>query len=85
MANIVAPGKDDYCFGLRLNKTSPNKIVFLLTILVQKQQLTLPHILKGFDISSFEFVYNIKRLSLFGEIGMVHMNRQMLSVQVVRL
>ena len=30
IANIVAPGKDDYCFGLRLNKTSLKRNSFSL-------------------------------------------------------
>ena len=86
IANIVAPGKDDYCFGLRLNKTSQKEIVFLLTILVQKLQLTLPHILKGVLIFLVLNLYIILKDFLFLErLVLVHMNRQMLSVQVERL
>ncbi len=70
IANIVAPGKDDYCFGLRFNKTSPKRNSFSLNYFSSKTATDSTSYLKrSFDISSFEFVYNIKRLSLFGEIG----------------
>ena len=70
IANIVSPGKDDYCFGLRLNKTNQKKDSYALNYFSSKTATdSTSYIKREYDISTFEFNLNIKKLNLFGEIG----------------
>jgi len=70
IANIVSPGKDDYCFGLRLNKTTQKQNSYSLNYFSSKTATdSSSYANRNYDISTFEFNYRIKKLNLFGEIG----------------
>ena len=70
IANIVSPGKDDYCFGLRLNKTTQKQNSYSLNYFSSKTATdSTSYAGRGYDMSTFEFNYQIKKLNLFGEVG----------------
>ena len=70
IANIVSPGKDDYCFGLRLNKTTQRQDSYSLNYFSSKTATdSSSNANRNYDMSSFEFNYRIKKLNFFGEIG----------------
>ena len=70
IANIVSPGKDDYCFGGRLNKTTQNKNSFSLNYFSSNTTTdSTSYQKRSYDIASFEFDYTFKKFKLFGEIG----------------
>jgi len=70
IANIVSPGKDDYCFGLRLNKTTQNQNSYSLNYFSSKTATdSTSYLGRNYDMSTFEFNYRIKKLNFFGEIG----------------
>ena len=70
IANIVSAGKDDYCFGLRLNKTTQKKNSYSLNYFSSKTSTdSTSYIKRSYDMSTFEFNYRYKKLNLFGELG----------------
>ena len=71
IANVVSAGKDDYCFGLRLNKTTQKQDSYSLNYFSSKTATdSTSYASRGYDISTFEFNYYIKKLNFFGEIGL---------------
>jgi len=71
IANIVSPGKDDYCFGLRLNKTTTKGNSYSLNYFSSKTATdSTSYTKRNYDMSTFEFNYSFKKLNLFGEVGL---------------
>ena len=71
IANIVSPGKDDYCFGLRLNKTTTKGNSYSLNYFSSKTATdSTSYTKRNYDMTTFEFNYSFKKLNLFGEVGL---------------
>tara|TARA_B100001758_G_scaffold243714_1_gene253875 strand:- start:487 stop:2112 length:1626 start_codon:yes stop_codon:yes gene_type:complete len=71
IANIVSPGKDDYCFGVRLNKTTQKQNSYSLNYFSSNTATdSVSYANRAYNMSTFEFNYRIKNLNLFGEIGL---------------
>ena len=69
--NKVSAGKDDYCFGLRLNKTTTKGNSSSLNYFSStKTTDSTSYVKRSYDMSTFEFNYRFKKINLFGEVGL---------------